>query len=307
MDSPPKTTLQRLRQPWLVAAWPGMGGVGQIAATHLAAVLHAPLLEEFDTARFHPPTAIHIERGLVRPWRTSRSPLHAWSNPRAGADLLILLSDQQPAVEPRDYARAVLERARALGVARVVTFAAMATPIHPTAAPRVFAAASAPDVLRRAVEASAERLDDGEISGMNGLMLGAAAEQGLPALGLLGEMPFFAAGLPNPKAAAAVLRVFARISGLDLDLHELDEQAHRLERALVQHLERTKPPAQLPSGSVGQEEPGGSTDVLQHIESLFEVAGSDRAKALELKALLDRHGLFPEYEDRFLDLFRHGS
>ncbi|HUG92656.1 MAG TPA: hypothetical protein VML55_17580 [Planctomycetaceae bacterium] len=42
----------------------------------------------------------------------------------------------------------------------------------------------------------------------------------------------------------------------------------------------------------------------QRIESLFESAAQDRARAFELKQELDRLKVFKEYEDRFLDLFR---
>ena len=40
------------------------------------------------------------------------------------------------------------------------------------------------------------------------------------------------------------------------------------------------------------------------IEQLFEQASKDRSKAYELKRELDRLEVFPEYEDRFLDLFK---
>ena len=40
------------------------------------------------------------------------------------------------------------------------------------------------------------------------------------------------------------------------------------------------------------------------IEQLFQEARRDRNKATELEAELRRWGLFGEYEDRFLDLFR---
>ena len=46
-----------------------------------------------------------------------------------------------------------------------------------------------------------------------------------------------------------------------------------------------------------------SPEELAHIETLFEDASADRDKALELKAELDRCGVFKDYEDRFLDLF----
>jgi hypothetical protein len=42
----------------------------------------------------------------------------------------------------------------------------------------------------------------------------------------------------------------------------------------------------------------------QRIERLFEQAGKDRSKAFELKQELDRLGVFKDYEDRFLDLFK---
>jgi len=42
----------------------------------------------------------------------------------------------------------------------------------------------------------------------------------------------------------------------------------------------------------------------QRIEKLFDQAAKDRSKAFELKQELDRLGVFKEYEDRFLDLFK---
>jgi hypothetical protein len=50
-----------------------------------------------------------------------------------------------------------------------------------------------------------------------------------------------------------------------------------------------------------------TADLIQRIELLFQLAHQDRGKAKDLKAELDRHGLFHDYEDRFLDLFRSGS
>ena len=52
-----------------------------------------------------------------------------------------------------------------------------------------------------------------------------------------------------------------------------------------------------------EEERVSSAD-RQRIEGLFEQAAKDRSKAFELKQELDRLGVFKEYEDRFLDLFK---
>ena len=55
-----------------------------------------------------------------------------------------------------------------------------------------------------------------------------------------------------------------------------------------------------------EEEPRGEVPdyARQRIEQLFEQVRKDRSRAVELKAELDRWGLFLEYEDRFLDMFR---
>ena len=42
----------------------------------------------------------------------------------------------------------------------------------------------------------------------------------------------------------------------------------------------------------------------QRIERLFKQVKQDRSKAYELKGVLDRLGVFKDYEDRFLDLFK---
>jgi hypothetical protein len=44
--------------------------------------------------------------------------------------------------------------------------------------------------------------------------------------------------------------------------------------------------------------------VMAKIEDLFTQASKDCPKAFELKQELDRLGVFKEYEDRFLDMFK---
>ena len=289
-------------RPWLVAAWPGMGAVAQIAAMHLATRLGMQPVDEFVAAPAAEPSSIRIENGLVLPARAARCVLHGWRDPAARHDLLLMLAGQQPVVGLSAHAHALLDRARGHGVEHVVTFAAMGTAIHPTAEPRAFAIATSATLLAEAGAVGAVSLAAGEVSGMNGLLLGFANEHGMQGLGLLGEIPFFASGLPNPKAAAAVLRVFGQVAGIALDLAPLHEQARRSEQALLQH---SREPAAA-AGPLGAG-PAVAPAVRERIEQLFAAAPGDRQKALELKAELDRHGLFRAYEDRFLDLFRQGS
>jgi hypothetical protein len=45
----------------------------------------------------------------------------------------------------------------------------------------------------------------------------------------------------------------------------------------------------------------------RHLEALFARAAGDRSAAYELKRELDRLGVYREYEDRFLDLFKRSE
>jgi hypothetical protein len=168
-------------------------------------------------------------------------------------------------------------------------------------------------------EAAIVPMQDGNVGGLNGLFAALAHERDLAALCLLGELPYFATNVPNPKASLAVLRAFARLSGIALDLEELQSAASDMERRLVAHLETVEraqaarreaeeETADLPAADEsGDGEPSLAPDVSRRIEELFGQAANDRAKALELKSVLDRHGVFERYEDRFLDLFKHGG
>ena len=55
------------------------------------------------------------------------------------------------------------------------------------------------------------------------------------------------------------------------------------------------------------EEEQMSPAARERIERLFTEAAKDRSKAFELKRELDRLGLFKDYENRFLDLFKKTS
>jgi proteasome assembly chaperone (PAC2) family protein len=310
-----------LHDPWLVAAWPGMGGVAQIAATFLAQKLGARELAVIDPAGYFDLRSIRVQQGLALPGGLPRSVFYGWKNPNGGRDLVIFLGDQQAPHEGYRFCEEMIGVAKEVGAKRVFTFAAMGTMVHPQANPRVFAVATQPDMLAEAKKQAVEVLEEGEISGLNGVFLAVAAAHGLGGTCLLGEFPIFAASVANPKASSAVLRVFSGISGIPIDTSELDAQATEMERALTEHLRKLQAAAEAQARAQGGEpspdEPGEewrkpkeedqTPEEKARIEALFTRAHHDRSQAHELKAELDRQGVFKRYEDRFLDLFKHGG
>jgi hypothetical protein len=212
-----------------------------------------------------------------------------------------------------------MTESRMLAVRRVFTFSALMTDMDPSSPSRTFAAASDFAGLDEVKRHQVAALPEGQIGGLNGLALAAAAEAGLPAVGLLGEMPAMAPGLPYPNASAAVLRVFMELAGLDFDLGELEEYGRAMQTQLAHLSHYMSQGLQVvaqdeeaaadnedragPGVSPGPCDPGLAEEDSALIQRLFRQARRDRAKAFALKKELDRLGVFQLYEDRFLDLF----
>jgi len=302
---------ERLSDPWLVAAWPGMGHVAVSAGYYLMAKLGMHLLAELPAQELFDVGHIEVKGGIIQAGRLPRSRFFAWRDPAGRHDMVVFIGEAQPPLGRYGFCRKIIEYARGLGVKRVVTFAAMGTQMHPGHEARVFGATTDEEGLTELRRQGVEVLEDGQIGGLNGVLLAAAAEAGLRGACLLGEMPHIFSQLPFPKASQAVLEAFARLTGVAIDLAELSEQAREVEQQLGELLARMEQalgestPAE--EEAVAQEptaaEPLGPAE-RRHIEELFARASSDRSAAYELKRELDRLGIYPEYEDRFLDLFK---
>jgi proteasome assembly chaperone (PAC2) family protein len=316
----------KLNRPWLVAVWPGMGHVALNAGVYLLSKLGMTEVAEFEPEEAFDIDSVGVAGGLFQPARRPRSRLFLWTDPKGKHDLAVLVGEAQPPAGKYAFCKRVVDVARRAGVERVFTFAAMATKMHPTAPSRVFAAATDDANLEELKRLELDVLDEGQIAGLNGVLLGVAAEAGLHGACLLGEMPHIFAQVPFPKASHAILEAFTTLAGIDLDLSELAAVAKDVEDQLGEVLARVEEQYQNQEGDdedegdeegeataepepEPEEEPGPKAadrrpSARARIEELFAAAAKDRSKGFELKQELDRFGLFKEYEDRFLDLFK---
>lgn len=301
----------QLNRPWLVAVWPGMGNVALNAGVYLLAKLEMSVIAELETGDLFDVDHVEVKEGIIQTPRRPGNRFFVWTDPKKQHDLVVFLGEAQPPLGKYPFCRKLLAFARELGVERVFTFAAMATQMHPEHPARVFGAASDKEGVEELRRLELEILEDGHIGGLNGVVLGIAAEDGLRGSCLLGEMPHIFAQLPFPKASLAILEVFTTITGIELDFTELAEQARVTEQQLGELLAQVEKAygQQFPAEQEGYKPEAVEEEQLkaadqQRIEALFEQAGKDRSKAFELKQELDRLGVFKDYEDRFLDLFR---
>jgi proteasome assembly chaperone (PAC2) family protein len=78
------------------------------------------------------------------------------------------------------------------------------------------------------IEGKSER---GSITGLNGLLLGIAKKRGFDAICLMGEIPDYLSGVPfpYPRASKAVLELFSRLLGIEIDYSPLDEMSQQVD------------------------------------------------------------------------------
>jgi proteasome assembly chaperone (PAC2) family protein len=226
-----------LHEPLLLAAWPGMGHVALKAFVFLHEALRAQNLAFVEEPEFFRIPGISIQDGLVQSTLLPKSGFFYCKRNGEENDLLFFVGDQQP-VGGKEYhlASSLLDFAGSLGVKRVITAAAMPTAINHYQPSEVWVTATNSKLLTDLTPFCEKVLREGQISGMNGLLLGVAKQLGMEGLCLLGEIPFYTTEIENPKASMSVLRVLGKILGLRLDLRELEELAQETEKEIDNYL-----------------------------------------------------------------------
>jgi len=305
----------RLKKPYLVVAWPGMGDVAFKAANYLVEHLKAEELASIEAEGFFYLTGSVIASGILETPQLPESKFYFWRNKAGKNDLIIFLSNAQPDLSKADkYSQEILELARKFQVEAVVSFASMPQPTDHTQDSGVWFAATDRKIKESLGKYNFRPLEEGQISGMNGLFLGMAKKAGFGGFCLLGDIPLYTIQIENPKASAAVLEALGKILNIAIDVRPLKEQAHVMENEINKLLDFLK------LGTPGQSAPIGEDEVelikktlsqltklpasvKEKIEKLFEESKTNISKANELKAQLDKWNVYKEYEDRFLDLF----
>jgi uncharacterized protein len=229
----------RLDNPVLIAAWPGIGNIGIIAVNAMRVILNAEPFAEIEPWEFFYPQKVVIKHGVLQDLVFPAS--RFYSSRVEGRDLVFFVGEEQPTDGERAYAEGskgyqianlVLDVAHEIGCQRIYTSGAAVTEIHHSARPKVWAVPNSPSLLPEIktyentvlMSAVGERHGKGYISGLNGLLLGAARKHGIDAVCLMGEIPSYLQGfsLPYPRASRSVIEVLKSALGVSVDLREID-------------------------------------------------------------------------------------
>ena len=242
-------TAPQLENPILVASWPGIGNIGIIAVDTLRGILGAEEFGEIEPWDFFYPKRALIRKGILEYLEFPNSKFYFKRT--EGKDLIFFIGEEQPTEGGRMYAEGrkayqmanfVLDIAEKFKCHRVYTSGAAVALTHHTIKPRVWAVPNSENlipelkgyentVLMSDIEG---RGGHGNITGLNGLLLGVAKKRGFEAICLMGEIPIYLQGLPlsYPKASKSVLEVLSYSLKIEVNLDQLDELAERVERRI---------------------------------------------------------------------------
>lgn len=314
-----KAKSPRLKDPYLIVGWPGMGEVAFKAVSFLVEKLKAEELAELAPEKFFYHTAGVIEKGIIEIAGLPVNKFFFWKDKKNKHDLIFFLSNSQPELsKAKNYSQAILEMARVYKVEKIYGFASLPRAIEHTKLPEVLCAATHKEEINDLRKYGFRILTQGQISGMNGVFVSLAKEKGLRSIVLLAEIPLYTIHIENPKAVLEVLKSFKNLINIDLDLADLKAQADMVAAEIDRMMSYIRTGTES-SGPISETDVEAIRGILSRpsslpssvgakIEKLFELAKKDINRAGELKHELDKWSIYKDYEDRFLDLFkRHGE
>ncbi len=312
----------RLRRPYMLAAWPGIGYVATSVALYIKEALGAEELAEIEPYEFFRPNSVLVKNNVISVQEVADNPLpqskfYYWKNKYSEHDLIIFIGEAQPLGREWEFANLIMDVAKRFKVERIFTSAAAVASISYSQQPAVWAAATSSKLLNYLQHYDVVLRDKIKVDGLNGLLLGIAKNEGYDGICLLGEVPFYIAQLEieYPKSSRAVLEVLSKMLEIKVDMDNINQlvehaesEMKELEEEVIHKMNQIVIYPQNSEEEAASRE-DVSTEVIppsvrEKIEQLFEQAAKDKSKAGQLKLELDRWKLFDEYEDRFLNIFR---
>ncbi len=231
-----------LKNPCLVAAWPGMGNVAAGAAKYLRDKLDATLFGEIELNEIFQFPGISVNNdGTIEIPKLSVMPknnFYYWKNKGSGDDIIILIGEIQSNGMEYEIAHKVVELAKKFKVNKIYTTAAYAIPIKTNHESKVHGVATNIELAKELEKYNVKLMNDGSISGLNGFLLGIAKSKGIEGICLLGEMPNYLTHIEYPKASHAVLSILTKILNINIDLSEILALAQYQEEEIKKYIKK---------------------------------------------------------------------
>jgi len=285
----------KLEKPTMIVGWPGIGNIGILAVDTMRQEVGAEEMGEIEPWDFFYPSKVRIINGVLA---EMVFPSNKFYYKKLGdKDLLFFVGEEQPSGRGRLYAEGdkayemanmVLDVGERFGCRRVYTSGAAVALTHHLVKPRVWAVATAKELVTEArsyvntilMSHVEGRGNQGNITGLNGLLIGVAKKRGIEGICLMGEIPDYLSRVPfpYPKASQAVLEVLGSIVGISIDPGTLDDVAHQMESVIEnvyqqfpseirERIEQRKEIIQARPGTITEDDENW---IKEHIDEFFK-------------------------------------
>lgn len=214
-----------LRKPIMLAGFPGMGMVAKQVVDYFIRKLDAEFFGEIEED-YPSVNTILYSGGVFTSFPRSTYKFYYWGD--GGREMILLTGNQQPVLAEKQHemSEKIVEVARTLNVWRVYTTAAVAV-LRYVERPRVYGVVSRPELLEELKRHGVEVMPgEGTIRGLNGLLVGYAKRGGIDGICLLGET--YLVESVDVMAALAIMRKLISITGIKVDLTEVEETARKV-------------------------------------------------------------------------------
>ncbi len=217
---------------YLVLGLPDAGLVGALATRYLTLNTGMRIYGEIDSPKYFPPVTV-VHKGV--PY----SPLQLY---RDSTGSMIALVSESPIPTRAVYplSRSIVEYAIKRGIDYLVSLSGIAVPNRvEIEKPRIYWLASTKEAAEAIQKHGYKLFDEGFIVGPYALILKEAKRRGLNNIVVLVESFL---EFPDPEAAAEALQVLSKITGVEIDVSKLLEEAELVKlqaRELMKQTRRT--------------------------------------------------------------------
>lgn len=212
---------------FMIFGFPDVGLVGVISASHMISEFNLAEVAYVDS-RLLPPVIV-LHEGLPH------SPIRIFGNQH-----ILLAVSETPLREDLVYPmmHALIDWGKEKGVKMMISLSGIPVQERQDLEDiKVFAAASAPEILKMIQDKGLEILREGYMVGPQAIMLQYCATLGMPALVLLAQCFF---NYPDPEAAAKALAQLMNITGLKVDVSKLLEKGEEIRLKARDMMKRTQ-------------------------------------------------------------------
>ncbi|MCJ7636205.1 MAG: PAC2 family protein [Nitrososphaeraceae archaeon] len=157
------------------------------------------------------------------------------SSPLSSQDLILLTGDSQPVVPGSEYvlSEQILDLITKFKISNIYSLASYVTGTFVND-PKIYGTATNPEMIKSFRSFKISTLDNGNITGMNGLILGLGKLRGIEGICLLGETSGY---VIDAKASKNLLEILNNVLGININMDEMNKRSKDTE-ILIKNLEQ---------------------------------------------------------------------